>query len=426
MFRLKLKAGALQFTTFITVVIALLLTAFILLVHTHKQFQVQSDFIIETTRLSNKGIDYCLKHSIRLNDTTTLNIDNETYKTLKVFRDFWGVFEKVISRASIKHKQFQKVALVGAKQSERDRTCLYVQDNNKPLVLVGNTKVEGMSFLPKQGVRTGNISGDSYYGSQLIYGATRVSSSLPELASEITNSLFRLKNINSTISQNQFLNLQEGEAYSNSFFEPLQMAYSNTAINLRGVALTGHILVQSKSKISVYPSSNLKDVVLIAPEIEIKSNTVGNFQAIATKGILVQKDVQLNYPSALVLNTEKSNKPKKSIIFIEEENAITIEKNTIIKGVVAYLGEKDSNNYKPQVLLDDGAIIHGELYNTQNTELKGKVYGTVFTDNFLVNYSGSVYQNHIYNGTININKLPQEYVGLQFNDSKKDVLKWLY
>jgi len=424
MFRLKLKAGALQFTTFIVVIIALLLTAFILLVHTHKLFQVQSDFIIETTRLSNKGIDYCLKHSIRLNDTITINTEDETYKTLKVHRDFWGVLEKVTSTASIKHKQFQKVALVGAKQTENSRRALYVQDNNKPLVLVGNTKVEGMSFLPKQGVRTGNISGDSYYGSQLIYGSTRVSSSLPKLASEITNSLSRLKNINSTISQNQFLNLQEGEAYSNSFFEPLQIIYSNTALNLRGDALTGHILVQSKSKIIVYPSSNLKDVVLVAPEIEIKPNTVGNFQAISTKQIIIGKDVQLNYPSALILNKKSSIKPKNSIASVEE--AITIKENATIKGVVVYFGKNKPNNYKPQIILEEGAIIHGELYNTQNTELRGKIYGTVFTDNFLVNQSGSVYQNHIYNGTININKLPQEYVGLQFNDSKKDVLKWLY
>ena len=38
---LKVKAGALQLTMFIVVVIALLLTAFIILIHTHKRFRLQ-------------------------------------------------------------------------------------------------------------------------------------------------------------------------------------------------------------------------------------------------------------------------------------------------------------------------------------------------------------------------------------------------
>jgi hypothetical protein len=427
MFGLKLKAGALQLTTFIIVVIALLLTAFILLVHVHKQFQVQSDFIIEATKQSNDGMDYVLQNSIQLNDTTFLNLGGDDYKTLKVCRGFWGVFEKVVSTATIKNNRFQKIALIGSKQPESNRSALYIQDNNKPLVLVGNTKIEGLAYLPKQGVKPGYISGQSYYGSRLIYGSTRVASKLPKLSSDITKSISQLESTSATLHQDRFLNIQEGSIYSNSFLKPLQIVYSNTEIDLERVELMGHIVVQSKSKITVHSSTKLKDVILVAPEIDIQPNTVGSFQAIASKEIMVGKDVSLNYPSALVLKEHpKNGQIDNTPSTIKQTPRITIDENAMVKGLVMYLGEEELNNYKPQILLKEKALIYGELYNTQNTELLGLVYGSVFTNNFIANQSGSVYQNHIYNGKITVNKLPQEYIGLLFNDSNKDVMKWLY
>lgn len=427
MFRLKLKAGALQLTTFIIVVIALLLTAFILLVHVHKQFQLQSDFIIETTKQSNDGMDYVLQNSIPLSDTTTIRLDSEDYKTLKVYRGFWGVFEKVTSTATIKNKRFQKIALIGSKQPESNRSALYIQENNKPLVLVGNTKIEGLAYLPKQGVKPGYISGQSYYGSRLIYGPTRVASKLPKLSSDITKSISQLESTSSTLHQDQFLDIQEGNVYSNSFLNPLQIVYSNTEIDLKQVELTGYIVVQSKSKITVHPSAKLKDVILVAPKIEIQANTVGSFQALASKEILVGNNVQLSYPSALVVK-EKQETQKETYTnnLNEEEHNITIEQDAMIKGLVLFIGQDRPNNYSPQILLKENATVYGEIYNIQNTELQGTVYGSVFTNNFIANQSGSVYQNHIYNGTITVNELPQEYIGLLFEDSKKGVMKWLY
>ena len=426
MFGLKLKAGALQLTTFIIVVIALLLTTFILLVHTHRQFKIQSNFIIETTKLSGKGVDYTFQNEIPLKDTVSISLNDEDYKSLKVHRDFWGLFEKITSIARIKTKTFKTVALIGSKQPKDNRIALYVQDNNKPLVLVGTTKIEGSAYVPKQGVKPGHIAGQSYYGSQLIYGATRVASSLPKLQNEIVNSLAQLKTISSSVSQNQFLNIQDGETYSNSFLQPLQVVYSNGVIDLRNIQLTGHILVQSKTKIVIHPSSKLKDIILVAPEIEIKANTIGNFQAIASKKIMVEKNAKLKYPSALILNEELNTTEQNNPISVEDKHNITLEENASVKGVVMFLGREKPNNYKPQIELRANATIYGELYNTQNTELLGAVYGSVFANNFIAKQSGSVYQNHIYNGTIRIDELPQEYIGLLFNNSKKDVLKWLY
>lgn len=422
----KVKAGALQLTMFIVVVIALLLATFIILIHTHKRFKLQTGFVKETIVNTDIGIDYALQNDILQNDTISVNLKDDDYKRVKVHRDYWGVFEKVISISNIKHNSFKKVALVGASQAKTNRTALYVKDNNRPLVVVGNTKIQGTTYLPQQGVRTGNISGHSYYGNQLIYGRSETSNTeLPKLLSETLKHVHNIQNSIAFINQEQFIHLSKNRTHKNSFFKPLKVVYSNNDLSLSQVSLTGYILVQSKTKIVVDASSNLKDVILIAPEIDIKSNSQGTFQAFATKSINVGNICNLEYPSALILNEDLQLRiPLKSTNNEKATPFIRINKGVNIKGVIAYLGA--TKNYKTQIFIDSNTEITGEVYCTQNLELLGKVSGSVFTSNFIANQSGSSYQNHLYNGKIVIDNLPQQYTGLPFENSIKKVTKWLY
>ncbi len=420
----KLNAGALQLTMFIAVVIAILLASFVVLIQTHKRFNVQTSFVLETIDNADRGIDYAMYHSTLLNDVTTVDLDDEDYKILKVKRDFWGLFEKVISTSTIKTNTFSKVALVGVTQSKTNRTVLYLKDNNKPLVLVGNTKIQGTAYLPKRGIKAGNISGKSYYGEHLIYGQTRLSSNFPKLLSETLEHIKSDKNNTAIEQDSQFLDLDKNRVHQNSFLKPLQVIFSNNIINLSDVSLTGHIKIESKTKIIVDATSVLKDVILIAPEIEINSNAKGTFQAFATETITVGKNCNLKYPSALVLN--ENNDPGGNEIMQPLHHTISIDKGSIIKGFAVFLGNPKPNNYKPQIVIEEGVTIKGEIYCEQNLELKGNVLGTVFANNFVAQQSGSIYQNHIYNAKILIDKLPQEYVGLPLENSKKGVLKWLY
>jgi len=424
MFRIKLKAGALQFTLFISIVIALLLIAFILLVQTHKRFTIQTDFIKESINNSNKGITYALSNTIKLNDTTTVNLKDEDYKSLKVYRDFWGVFEKITSTSKIKTNTYKKVALLGASQPSLNRTALHLQDNNRPLVVVGNTKIEGLSYLPKTGVKSGSISGQSYYGTQLIYGSTRETLNFPQLNKEL---LLSIKTINTLISktpQNLYINLEVGQQYTNSFLEPVQVVFNPSTIRLNNTSISGHIIIKSKTKIIVDNTSHLKDVILIAPKIEIKQNVKGNFQAIATEEISVQKNCVLNYPSALVVlkkeNIKNSATNNKNII------PLKVNTNSTVKGAVIYFDLEQKNNYNIQLSIADDTTVYGEIYCNDNLELDGSVYGTVYTNNFTTKKAGSIYQNHIYNGQIIVDSLNSNYIGLAFKNSKKGILQWLY
>lgn len=425
MFRIKLNAGALQLTIFITVIISLLLSAFVLFMSVQKRFNAQTSAISQTIMAANTAMDYALTHRLIANDTTVVSISDNNYNTLKVHREFWGLFEKIIATSKIKTTQFKKIALLGTLID--DRTALYLQDNNKPLVLVGNTKIEGTSFVPKQGVKSGNIAGNSYYGSKFIYGQTQTSSKLPQLQNEILNYLRQIDDVGSSKPQEHFISINNGakSVYSNSFLNPTQIVSSNTLLVLSNVSVSGNIIIQSKTKISVTNTAKLNDVILIAPEINIGKAVKGTFQAIASKKITVQKNCVLSYPSALVLTGQTSAQSNDTILEEERVNRIELEANTTVKGVIAFLGIQPKKN-TPQIQIKTNATIFGEVYCTGSTELSGVVFGSMFSSNVISKQFGSTYINHMYNATIISKGLSQNYVGLPFSKSKKGIAKWLY
>lgn len=420
----KLKAGALQLTIFIVVVIALLLSSFLILVYTQKSFETRTKFVLETIENANQGIYYALQHKVRQNDTILINPD-ETGKQIKIHRSTWGIFERVTSVSTIKNNSFQKSALVGASQPETHRTALYVEDNNKPLIVVGRTQIQGVAYLPKQGVRPGNISGKSYYGRHLIYGIRKQSAQLPELLDGIRENINDIQDTPQIISRDQILDIARKRIFKNSFFEPVKLLYEVSPIILSNIELSGHILVQSENRIVVEADTRLKDVVLVAPVIEIADNAKGRFQAFATEKIIMGKNCVLGYPSAVVLK-EKQFIPTDSIRTDTLRRKIHIKENSSIKGIVAYLGQYEPDNYEPQVILEENSLVKGEIYCEENLELNGNVNGSVYTANFIVPRFGTIYQNHLYNSEINIDKLSRQYVGLLFENSNKTVAKWLY
>ena len=424
---IKIKAGALQLTVFITVIIALLLSAFLLYIHTYQQFQVQHRITQDVIKETDRAVEKSLRINLALNDTLIEETDEPPIMTSKSFTSFWGVYDKIYAETSVKKKTFQKIALFGGIQNKNKRTALYVANNYKPLVVVGETTIQGEAYLPEQGIRPGNIAGHSYYNTQLIYGSVHNSFELPQLPQEKLSYLRKLQHIEDYTDNQDFLQLENPQV-KNSFYKPTKLWFQQESIELSGVSLTGNIMVKSNRKISVDASCRLTDVILIAPSIEIKSQVKGNFQAIATESITVHPGVKLAYPSSLLLYPEKEPLSKMTNTNSQQEkpNQLKILENVSLKGIIAYLGKYDPNNYYPQIYVEEKSEIIGEVYCTNNFEQRGKVEGTVYTANFVAHQAGSIYQNHLYNAKILIDPLPEEYVGLDFENSTKEVAKWLY
>ncbi len=415
----KVKASALQYVLIIGVIIALVVFAFIGLVSLQQRMQSKNIVFKEAIRNVQTGFQYLENNTIHYNEEKEIQISNIGLENTIISKKHWGVFDIVTITSKINNESFTKSAIVGNNNPKQD--ALYLQENNTPLVVVGKTKIVGNGSLPKQGVKTGNIAGTSFYGNQLIYGRTKLStSSLPSI-----KNLTYLKSLKNSVlgnNETQFFDLEEGIEKTNSFSEETIFNASNSTVILRSVTLKGNIIVYSNTKIKVDKSAILEDVLLIAPIIEIGANTVGNFQAFATKELKVGERCDLKYPSALVLLSNKSQKNTAA-----KEASFFIKKRTKLKGIVLFINEDTQKiNFNQQVVIAENTMITGEVYCNQNLELLGTVYGTVYTNKFITKQFGSVYVNHLYNAEINHKKLPIQYCGLAIDENTQKVAKWVY
>jgi hypothetical protein len=83
-------------------------------------------------------------------------------------------------------------------------------------------------------------------------------------------------------------------------------------------------------------------------------------------------------------------------------------------------------NHLAQVRIDESSLIRGELFCNQNTELGGVVHGAVYTKQFVLNRSGSVYINYLDNARISKRALDFKLAGIAFEQRKQSKAKWLY
>lgn len=421
----KLRAGALQFVLFIGVVIALLLLTFVLLAHTHSLFGKKSELFIKTVKMADMGLDYALAQPMPLNDTLGIDFPFEDQVELKAVKTYWGIYEKYTVTAKAKKNRFVKTVLAGY-QGREQLPALYLQDNERPMIIVGKSKIIGNAFLPQQGIRPGNISGHSFYANSLVYGRQLTATKkLPELGQEVRQQIKTLFQNHSLPNSMEELPFSPHLIAQNSFKAPTKILYGEV-LQLSGISLTGNIIVKASQHIIVDASSQLQDVVLIAPEISIKDKVIGTFQALATKRIQVGKQCRLDYPSALVIDQATTH-----TLNLQEaaHPEIIVGSKSIVKGMVLYLGPSEEQQvFHPQIKIEGEAEVHGEVYCEKNLELKGTVIGGVSAHSFIALENGSIYQNHLYNGTINSTELPEQFAGLAVTGREqfKTISKWLY
>lgn len=420
-FRYRIRSGALQFVIFIAVLIALILSGLILYAYTFVYLKEQSKATIENIQFSDSGISYLLQNSGRSADTLLLDFSDKENQSVKGHVSQWGIFEKAFVETRHRQKRFVKMAIIGSVINSESPT-LYLQETHNPLTVVGDTRIKGNAFLPLQGIRSGYIAGQSYYGNSLIYGTTKPSSEkLPPLDQQCVDQLYfyckeyKVENADFDVSINRKV--------TNSFKEVTKSIYSKHRIELENINMTGNIIVKSDSLIVIKSTAVLHDLIVIAPEVEIEDGVAGVFQVLASKRITVGKNCRFNYPSALVLVQDDVQYFLNSNKF---DNKIFIDEGTDFRGSICYLRKGRLEDFYPQIVLEKTARIKGQVYCMGNFELKGRVSGIVFTKQFMINMAGSIYMNHLYDGIIENENIPSLYGGILFENQHKTLMKWLY
>lgn len=116
----------------------------------------------------------------------------------------------------------------------------------------------------------------------------------------------------------------------------------------------------------------------------------------------------LNYPSAICVYNET-----------EEESKIKIQKESAINGAIVFFGSSQDTLDKNIVEIAEEGLIVGDIYCTGKLSLKGKVYGSVYTNRFFIKTDASTYDNTISNVEINSSKRPDYFISIPLFPNQK-------
>lgn len=417
---LKSRAGALQFSILISVVIAVIVGAFILLTYTQLLFAKKVEFANSAIQLSQEGIQYAKAHETTYKDSLELTWDFKGFEEQVVLsKRHWGMFDKFISRGSSKNFRHTKIALMGGSLLSIDRPALYLEDSNTPLVVAGKTEIRGTAIVSRQGVKAGAIVGNYYQGKELIYGDIRkIATKKPSISADKRRYVNQLLFQGPPSNKEVFIQLQLENRHS--FTEESKWVYSRDPIFVNNEMLANNIIVKSDSLIRVSAFAKAENILLIAPHILFEKGAHLSLQAFASKSITVEENVVLSYPSALVLQ-EKPNVPEN-----KDNQGIFIESNALIEGSVVQLSAEIENIRKPKISIQKEATIYGEVYSDEWLELFGKVQGSVYAHQLASRVRGSIYKNHFFNASIQSTSLPEDYCGLITDKSNKNIVAWVF
>ena len=391
MLQKKLNASALQFAILVSVIVAILLGSFLTLSYTHQFFNTQSGFMKTAIKETKIGFNIGLSAAEDIGDSLVVPFENGT-TTIK--KKFWGAYALIESTGEVKSKSFSKIGLVG-KRTESPPISLYVSNNDAPLTVVGDTKIQGDAYLSDKSIKPGRINNINYSGSQLVEGQIKRSSrSLPQIDDGwiiFTRSLLNPGYLSGLEG------ISQGDLNANSFLQPSRLVYNPGPITLSGKYI-GNIIIKSETQIIVERFAELTDIQVVAPKIVVKSGFKGTVHFLASEQIIIEENVDLTYPSSVVV--EDSNIDFK-IPVPEGEEPIILSKNSFIQGNIMYFPKRNLQDHtNTSIVIEESSIVEGDVYCIGNLELKGVVRGTVYTDRFVVDGYGSKYMNYILNGKI--------------------------
>lgn len=410
----KYKASALQFSILVSVIVAILLAAFLLFTFTSSSFTVKSHQVLYNIDISSKGIQYLLQDGFDIEDSLVVSIEGNP---VVLSNTYWGGFELACATAGGDENKFKKIALLGSGW-EGEITGMYLQDNSLPLVLAGNTRIEGAVFSPENIIKPGNISGNYFNGGKLVNGSRYNSKSfLPALDPKWKDYVLEMQ----AFSPGPKDLVSEPGSLRNSFFGELKVIYNTEKIILDHQVL-GHVIVSSEKEIEISSFSELDQILLIAPKVVVNSNFTGSLHIISEE-VKVGENTKLEYPSSITVIQKPSFGKETSY---GEEPKIFIGNKSIVRGNIIYLTTEEEDKSRNHVIIGNDAVVEGNVYSEGYTELKGTVIGSVYTKYFVANESGSIYINHIYNGKILTEEVKVEMAGLPLEGKSKTIAAWLY
>ncbi len=401
------------YALFLCVIVSIFLAGMIQFSGLNKK--LESKLAIEEILVNNaySGIAYAqaFHQELTPNKKTEISLYDEGIDSVAIVKKNWGAYQIIESKAFHKKQSVTKIAMLGCLPKEKMPT-LYLADQGRALSLCGETKIEGLAYIPEAGIKRPYIGKRNYIGDKLLYGKKeKAEKTLPKINSEFL--------LNMNLVEGEKTDWNNEIEFLNCPFDsiPIHFFSENSILIENNQSFSGQIIIESTDSIVVSPFCTLKDVILKSPKIIVQSGFRGNFQCMASEKIVIEEDVILEYPSVLGL-VEIQQRDESSFIIIGE--------NSQIIGSVFLLSEV-ANFRKPiQLTIEENTIVNGFVYCNGETQLKGKINGSIYTQAFFLETKASSYQNHLLDAEIK-NDLPEEFIPIPLleESNKMKIIQWL-
>lgn len=418
---MKLQAGTLVYALAISMVIGMI-TASVLLNAYFNRMLILRDVIREETAINaHSGIQYLCA----LNNSSSWQNDVDLFGREKdsVFLESrpWGVYDILVAKAHTGKETFQRIALAGGLPDSLERYALWLGDMDRALKVCGQTELRGKCFLPASGIERTYIEGKSYAGRELVYGPVVKSSRfIPEYNKERYSLLEQ--RLTAPVQEGDSLlswsDLQNADSSLCSFDGPVCVVQENSPLIIDHQYLNGQFIIQSAVSVTVKAGATLINVLLVAPEIILEDQVAGQFQVVARDSIILGKDVQLGFPSALCLCSGKAS--------VQQTGIVLREGSTLNGSIIAVLKEHELQR-NTQITIQKECVVTGSVYCNRSVDLQGSIYGSLTCQRFVLTTNSATYENILLDGIIDVTKLPATIPGgVGFGSCKrKEVIQWL-
>lgn len=375
----------------ICVLVGICCAALLTLSHYSNLFALKLETQTELLRNNKSALNYYLASIEQLNnkEKNTDIFDNGIVSTGSI-KD-WGLYKILEVTSTFKKDTIQQNVLVGKKRS--DKPALYLVDNDKPLQMVGKAKIIGDVLIPKRGIKRGYITNQSFSSFTFLEGnKLRSKNKLPLLK----NDFYFPEQLGDTLFMAAF---KPNETIHESFKN--ESKYIHISANkLQNRHITGNIILKAKDSIYIHKNCELQDVLIDAPIVVFEKGFTGTVQVKSSRKIILEEGVILKYPSSLLV---EGNGLDESEIYLSEKSKVL--------GNIILLGEQIKNNGANSIHVLNDAQVIGEIYSTGSVDLKGRLMGSLYTDNFYLKTKASSYENHIEDGIIDSRSIPENFLG---------------
>jgi hypothetical protein len=310
----------------------------------------------------------------------------------------WGFYDLLSSKTIFKGDTIRRIGLIGNFQNKKNSPVLYVTNYDRSLKVGGNTTIKGISKVPNGSIEHAYLNNQQTSSVTINGQQLNSEDKLPTLDIQYNFDLSQYKKVP--------LSDFKSKSIINSFdLETLVIDVSNIS-DLRDIIIKGNVILFSSETLTIFPSAELCDIVLIAKKVVIESNFSGNMQIVSNNEVTLNKNSQLKYPSSIYIKNDT------------DSVKVHLKEFSKIAGGIIIDGSTYEGSLKRKLIIDKSSKIYGSIYCYGNTQLQGEVIGEIYTDRFFLKTKTLDHQNIILDGKISRDSLPENFVSLTLSSSE--------